>query len=85
MRISKIEPGVRIGLKVLDIIFDLMTNRKSKITYCPVCKKYQVDGAIWDSDPKDLKGYELAKTIICKTCREDIEKVKVKIEVTKAD
>jgi len=81
--IGKIELGVRVGLKLFDIITDLMINRKSKITYCPVCKKYREGGAIWIGEPKDLKGYELAKTIICDTCKRDIEALKVKIEITR--
>jgi len=81
--IGKIELGVRTGFKIIDIVSDLMINRKSKMTYCPVCKTYRVDGVIWQLDPKDLKGYELAKIIICDTCKRDIEALKVKIETTR--
>lgn len=77
---SKFELSFRIGIKILDLVSDFLIFRKSKITYCPLCKTYRVDGAIWNSDLSGLKGKENAKHTYCEGCKNAIQQLRIKID-----
>lgn len=77
--------AIKLGLKVFDLVTDYLISRKNRITYCPLCKTYRVDGNIWNSDPAQLEGKEFAKYICCEGCRNALNQSKIKINIEKQD
>lgn len=67
--------------ELLKKIFSFLLNPmpKSTITYCPLCKSYQLDGVKWSTRVEHLPGYEKAQRQTCYGCRSIIQAAKSKI------
>ena len=47
---------------------DFFVKPSDSIEFCPLCKKYRVDGVLWDLKPTDLEGYKRARYKVCYIC-----------------
>ncbi|MDP1614485.1 MAG: hypothetical protein Q8L68_01670 [Methylococcales bacterium] len=55
-------------LRVIVWIMGFVIKDSDSIEFCPLCKKYRVEGIVWDLKPTDLEGYERAKIRVCCIC-----------------
>lgn len=55
-------------LRLMVWLMDFVFEPSDSIEFCPLCKKYHVDGMLWDSKATELKGYERARFKVCYIC-----------------
>lgn len=55
-------------LRLMVWLMDFVFEPSDRIEFCPLCKKFRVDGVLWDSKATELKGYERARVQVCYIC-----------------